>query len=83
MLNSADHQKCIKGIFLPPLEPKAENCFSPNSFDWLIRIKTEVNNFGINFDFTVAMVTKMADKIGVKQRNCHFRPIKGFWRPTF
>ena len=33
---------CIKGLFCPPLEPKTENCFSPISFDWIIRIITEV-----------------------------------------
>ena len=30
--------------------------------------------FGIYFTLPVAMVTKMANKIGLKQRNCHFRP---------
>ena len=59
---------CIKGLFLPPLEPKTENCFLPISFDWFIRRITEVQNFGINLIFTVAMVTKEADKIGLKQR---------------
>ena len=28
----------------------------------------------IKSDFTVAMETKMADKIGLKQKNCHFGP---------
>ena len=31
-------------------------------------------NFGTYLNFTVAMVTKIADKIGLKQRNCHFGP---------
>ena len=65
---------CIKGLFWPPLEPKTEKCFSPISFDRFIRRITEVKNFGIYLNFTVAMVTKMADKIGFKQRNCHFGP---------
>ena len=59
---------CIKGLFWPPLEPKTENCFSPNSFDWFIRIITDVSNFGIYLNFTIAMVTKMVIKIGIKQR---------------
>ena len=65
---------CIKGLFWPPLdlEPKTENCFSPISFNWLIRRITEVTYFAIYLNFTVAMVTKMGDKIGLKQRNCHF-----------
>ena len=29
---------------------------------------------GFYFTFIVAMVTKMADEIGLKQRNCHFGP---------
>ena len=57
------------GPFWPPLEPKTENCFSPISLDWFIRRITEVLNFGINLNFTVAMVTKIADKIGLKLRN--------------
>ena len=63
----------IKGQFWPPLEPETEHCFAPISFDWFIRSITEVLNFGIYLNVTVAMVTKMADKnIGLKQRNCHF-----------
>ena len=65
---------CIKGLFWPPLEPKVENCFSPISFDWFIRKILEVKNFGIYSNFTVAMVTKMANKIVLKLRNCHFEP---------
>ena len=33
-----------------------------------------MQNFGIYLNFTVALVTKLADKIGLKQRNCHFEP---------
>ena len=65
---------CIKVLFWPPQEPKAENCFSPISFDWFIRRITDVLNCDIYLNFTVAMVTKMADTIGLKQRNCHFGP---------
>ena len=57
---------CIKGLIWPPLKPKTENCFSQISFDWFIRRMTEVSNFAIYLNFTVAMVTKMADEIGVK-----------------
>ena len=76
MLNSTENERgtCIKGLFWPPLESKTENCFSPLSFDWFIRRITEVLNFGIYLNSTVAMVTKMANKIGLKQRNCHFGP---------
>ena len=31
-----------------------------------------LENSGIYFTFTVAMLTKKADKIGLKLRNCHF-----------
>ena len=50
---------------------KIENCFLPISFDWFIRRLTEVLNSGIYLNFTVAMVTKMVNKIGLKQRNYH------------
>ena len=57
---------CIKGLIWPPLEPKTKNCFSPISFDWLIRRITEVLNFGIYLNFTVAVVTKIANKVDLK-----------------
>ena len=57
---------CIKGQIWPPLEPKIESCFSPISTNWFIRIMVQVYNSGIYFTFSVAMVTKMADKIGLK-----------------
>ena len=57
---------CIKGLIWPPLDPKTENCFSHISFDWFIRRMTKVYNFGIYLNDTVAMVTKMADKTGIK-----------------
>ena len=41
-----------KGLFLPPLEPKAESCFSPISSCWFIRRIAQVNNSGIYFTFT-------------------------------
>ena len=62
------------GLFWSSLEPKLENCFSPISFDWFTRRITEVYNLAFFLNFTVAMVTKMADKIGLKQRNGHFGP---------
>ena len=61
---------CIKGLFWPPL--KTENGLKAISFDWLFGGISEVKNFGIYLFFTVAMVTKKDDKIGLKQRNCHF-----------
>ena len=57
---------CIKGLIWPPLEQKTENCFSPISLNWFIRRITEVKNFSIHLNFTVTMVTKMADEIGLK-----------------
>ena len=56
---------CIKGLICP-LWPKTENCFSQISFDWFNRRMAEVLNFGIYLNFTIAMVTKTADKIGIK-----------------
>ena len=56
------------GLIWPPLEPTTENCFSQQllSFDSFIRRKTKVLNFGIYLNFTVAMVKKMPNKIGIK-----------------
>ena len=56
------------------LEPKTKNCLSPISFNWFNRriMKFKISAFTTNF--TIAMVTKMADKIGLKQRICQFGP---------
>ena len=35
--NHVQRDTCIKGLFLPPLEPKTECCFSPISSYWFIR----------------------------------------------
>ena len=72
--NMMQRGMCIKGVFWPPLGPKNENCFSPISFDLFIRRITEVKYPSFYLTFTVAMVTKMADEIGLKYRNYHFRP---------
>ena len=56
---------CIKGLKWPPLEQKTEICFSQISLNSFIRRMAEMYIFGIYLDFTVAMVTKMADKIGI------------------
>ena len=48
---------CIKGVFWPPFEPKTENCVSSISSDF---------DSLLLFTLTVAMVTKMADEIGLK-----------------
>ena len=73
---SVDFNRGFQGFSMANLEmgiePKTENCFSPISFDWIFRRITKVQNFHIYFYFKVAMVTKMGDKIGLKQRNCHF-----------
>ena len=65
----------IKGLFWSPLEPTTETCFSPLSFDWFHRKISEVLNFGLYLKSTVAMVTKMADQIGLKQRNYYLGQI--------
>ena len=58
--------RALRDNLAPPLEPKTDNCYSPISFNRFIRRTIEVLNFGIYLNFTVAMVTKMADKIGLK-----------------
>ena len=63
---------CMKGLYCPSLEQKTEHCFTPISFDWFIRRITEVLTIDIYLNLTVAMLTKMANKKGLKQRNCHF-----------
>ena len=57
---------CIKGQIWPPWEPKTESCFSPISSNWFISRMVEGYNSCIYFTFSVAMVTKMAEKIGLK-----------------
>ena len=48
-----------------------------NSFiQWVYKKNSPSVKSGIYF--TVAMVTKMVDKIGIKFRNCHFGPNKAF-----
>ena len=65
-LRKPERGTCIKGQIWPPLEQKTENFFSPFSPNWFIRRMVQVLNSGIYFTFSVAMVTKMADKIGLK-----------------
>ena len=50
---------------------------------WFLRRITEVKNTGIYLIFTVAMVTKMGDKIGLTQRNCTFGPNLRLWETYF
>ena len=57
---------CIKGQIWPPLDPKTDSCVSSISSNLFIKIITQVLNSGIYFIFTIAMVTKMADKKGSK-----------------
>ena len=58
---------CIMGLIWPPLEPKTESCFSsPISSDWFIKRIINMFNSDIYLTFTVAMVTKMTNKIGLK-----------------
>ena len=55
---------CIKRLFWPPMRPKNDNCFSPVASNKFIRTVAQVSKSGIDSIFTVAMVTKMAAKIG-------------------
>ena len=48
----------------PPMRPKHEKCFSQISSYSFIRTIAQVYKSGIASIFTVAMVTKMATKIG-------------------
>ena len=57
---------CIKGQFWPPLKSKTEMCVSSISSNWFIRRIIQVQYPGFYFTFTVALVTKMADEIGLK-----------------
>ena len=57
---------CIKGLFWPPLEPKTESCFSLISSCWFIRRIAQVKILAFILLLPVAMVTKMANKIGLK-----------------
>ena len=56
--------RALRGYFGPPMRPKNEIRFSPNSSHWYIRTMTQVYKSDISLTFTVAMVTKMATKIG-------------------
>ena len=56
-------QSCIKRLFWPPYEAK-EIRFSPNSSYKFIRTMAQVYKSDNSLTFTVAMVTKMAAKIG-------------------
>ena len=66
--------KFLRGYVGPLLSQKLKIAFSQISFDWFIRRITVVIDFRIYLNFTVAMVTKRVDKIGIKQRSCHFGP---------
>ena len=63
---------CIKELIWPTLEPMTESNLSPISADWFIRRITKVLKSDIYLSFIVAIVTKMAAKIGLKWRVCHF-----------
>ena len=54
----------LRGYFGPPMRPKNEISFSPNSSYWFIRTMTQVYKYEISLTLTVAMVTKMATKTG-------------------
>ena len=57
--------RALRGYFAPPPhEAKNEICFSPNSSYLFIRTMTQVYKSDTSLTFTVAMVTKMAAKVG-------------------
>ena len=62
--------RALRGYFGPLWSPNLKIAY----FDWFIRRITKVLILGIYLNFTVALVSKMANKIGLKQRNSHFRP---------
>ena len=51
-------------VLQPPRRLKNKNCFSTFSFHLFIRTIAQVKIYGINLTLTVAMVTKLATKIG-------------------
>ena len=53
----------LRGYF-GPTRLKNKNCFSTFSSHWFIRTLAQVQISGISLTFIVAMVTKMAVKIG-------------------
>ena len=54
--------RALRGYFSPPMRPKNEIRFSPNSSYWFFRTMTQVYKSDISLTFTVAMVTKMAKR---------------------
>ena len=56
----------LRGYFGPPVRPKLKVAFLPVSFYWFIRTIAKVLKSGINLTLTIAIVTKMAAKIGLK-----------------
>ena len=54
--------RALRGYFGPPMRPKNEIRFSPNSSYWFIRTMTKVYKSDISLTFTVAMVTKWPPK---------------------
>ena len=61
-----ERDTCIKGLFWRPLEPKTESCFSPISSCCFIKEWPKCKILAFILLLPVAMVTKMADKIGLK-----------------
>ena len=56
--------RALRGYFSSPMKSKNKSCSSQVSFYYIIRTKAKVQRSGIYLTFTVAMVTKMAAKIG-------------------
>ena len=54
------------GLFWPPLEQKTESCISPIYRVGLLEEKPKCKILAFILLLPVAMVTKMADKIGLK-----------------
>ena len=62
--HSQKERRALRGYFGPPMMPKNEIPFSPNSSYCLFRTMTQVYKSDISLTFTDAMVTKMAAKTG-------------------
>ena len=60
----AKELRALRCFFGPPMRQPIEIRFSPNSFYKFIRTMAQVYNYDISFTLTVAVVAKMATKIG-------------------
>ena len=64
----------LRGYFGPFLSQKLKVVFHQLHLIGLLEDEPNCKILAFILLLPVAMVTKMADKIGLKSRNCHFRP---------